>query len=196
MTVIKKIFLAIGGIIIIAVAILWFISPSYAAGGTTTDHRLIQVERIWKKFDPNSMLFQGGLTAIGYEVFFPGRDVREGMVQWQKMTPLARLAFLEQEGDPLSRGLWASQRNDELSADFKGKYPEMTDENIAEVIGNLGIEAVRNCLSAQPPMHPDHCIFFLARIADAKEMQSAQRDVGWYRWYLSSRSKFPPAALK
>ncbi len=196
MTVIKKVGLWIVGAIVALATIIWFVTPSHAAGGTTTDYRLIQVERIWKKFDPNLMLYQGGLTPIGYEVFFPGRDVREGILQWQKMAPLARLAFLEQEGDPLSRGLWASQRNDELSSDFKGKYPEMTDENIAEVIGSLGIEAVRNCLSAQPPMHPDHCIFFLARIADAKEIRSAQRDVGWYRWYLSSRSKFPPAALK
>lgn len=183
-------------IIVVFGLMVYFVTESRGATGTVVDHRLVQVERIWKKFDPNLMLFQGGLTPIGYEVFFPGRDVREGMAQWQKMTPLARLAFLEQEGDPLSRGLWASQRNDELSADFKGKYPEMTDENIAEVIGSLGIEAVRNCLSAQPPMHPDHCIFFLARIASPGEIRSAQRDVGWYRWYLSSLPKPPTAALK
>lgn len=186
----------LAGIITVFIVMLYCVEQSRAATGTVADHRLIKVERIWKKFDPNLMLYQGGLTPIGYEVFFPGRDVREGMMQWQKMAPLARLAFLEQEGDPLSRGLWASQRNDELSSDFKGKYPEMTDENITEVIGNLGIEAVRNCLAAQPPMHPDHCIFFLARIADAKEIRSAQKDVGWYLWYLSSRSKSPSAALK
>lgn len=183
--------------IIVAFGLMvYFGTESRAATGTEADHRLVQVERIWKKFDPNLMLFQGGLTPIGYEVFFPGRDVREGILQWQKMTPFERLAFLEQEGDPLSRGLWASQRNDELSSDFKGKYPEMTDEDIGEVIGSLGIEAVRNCLAARPPMHPDHCIFFLARIADAKEIRSAKRDVGWYLWYLSSRSKSPSAALK
>lgn len=186
----------LAGIIVIFVIMVYFGTQGHAATGTEADHRLVQVERIWKKFDPNLMLFQGGLTPIGYEVFFPGRDVREGILQWQKMTPFERLAFLEQEGDPLSRGLWASQRNDELSSDFKGKYPEMTDEDIGEVIGSLGIEAVRNCLAARPPMHPDHCIFFLARIADAKEIRSAKRDVGWYLWYLSSRSKSPSAALK
>lgn len=196
MNMIRKVLVAIGGIIIFLIAIILLVTPSHGATGTTADHRLIQVERIWKKFDPNLMLSRDGLTSAGYEVFFPGRDIAKGLYEWRRMTPLERLVFLQQEGDTLSRGLWASQRNDELSSDFKGKHPEMTDEDVGEVIENLGIEAVRNCLASKPPIHPDLCILFLARIASPREIRSAQHDVGWYLWYLSTRSKFPAAALK
>lgn len=186
----------LAGIIVVFILVVYFGTESRAATGTVADHRLFQVQRIWEKFDPNRMLFQGGLTDIGYEFFFPGRDVREGMMRWRRMAPFERLAFLEQEGDPLSRGLWASSRNDELTSDFRKKFPEFTEEDIGDVIDNLGIEAVRNCLASKPPMHPDHCILFLARIANPREIAAAQNQVGWYLWLTSNRKKFPSAEMK
>jgi hypothetical protein len=84
---IRKVLVAIGGIIIFLIAIILLVTPSHGATGTTADHRLIQVERIWKKFDPNLMLSRDGLTSAGYEVFFPGRDIAKGLYEWRRMTP-------------------------------------------------------------------------------------------------------------
>ncbi len=179
MPLLKKLGLWFLGVVVVFSLLVWIVTPSHAA--MATDPRIAEVERIWKKFDPNLILFEDGLTLVGYEIFFPGRDAVEGLLAWRKLSPFERLAFLKKEGALLPRGLWASQRNDELVRDIRRNNPDISNEGLNEIFGFLGTETVRACVASNS-MHVDLCIFFLGDIANRAEILVAQRQVGRYLW--------------
>lgn len=162
--------------------IVWLVPKSY---GAQQDPQLAEVERIWKKFHVSLILSEEGLTSVGYEIFFPGRDTVRGLIEWRKLSPFERLAFLKKEGASLPRGLWANQRNAELVRDIRMHSPGISDEGLNEIIGVLGIETVRACVTSQS-MHPDLCIFFLGDIANRAEISAAKSQLGRYLWITSN----------
>lgn len=183
-----KIFIAIVVFGLIAL-IMTYSGPSQGATGTSVDHRLAEVEQVVSKFHPDAMASEKeGLTALGYELFFPGRDIRSGLNVWRKLGPLQRLSYLERNASPFVRGVWAGGRNRELIEYIKGKSPESTPEEINQVIENLGVQAVQNCLESKT-MHVDLCILMLGRIGSYEEINQARQVLAEHTNRLVSRTR-------
>ncbi len=178
----------LAAIIVAFVLMVYFGTQSHAAtGATLADPKQVEVGRILDQFDPDVILAEDGLTPEGYEIFFPGRDVRNGRDAWKKMTPIARLAFLKKEGAALPRGLWVIWRSENLAHVVRRDNPDISDEGIQEMLGTLEDEAMPRCL-ASPLVHPDHCVIFFGNIAQPQEVSAAERQGGLYLWLLENKT--------
>ena len=155
MTTIKKIFLAIGGIIIFAVTTLWFISPSHAAevalaNAPTVDEWTVLVTP------------EQGLTQEGCERFFPklaGTEIC--LVRWNAQKyPGHKLRLLQKEAHPVALRVFQTSRNHGYRNLIDGiaRQEDLSDEAVREMKATTyGPSALDKCL-AIGKFGADQCI--------------------------------------
>ncbi len=179
----------LAGVIVIFVIVVYCATQSAQAYAVTlTEQQVKQIELIHRHSDMNDWVSgKSGLTPIGYQLFFPGRNVKEGLKLWKRMNPFQRLAYVERYGSLLARGSWVDARNRWIALGLKVEVPEISGEEINGRIENLGVQAVKNCIGAGI-FHADFCLFGYGRIARFDEMRQAELWLKYYELYAGHGS--------
>lgn len=168
--------------------LVWFMSSKPAFASMHADFSGAEIAHILERLDSKKMLSDtDGLTLLGYELFFPGGDVRKGLESWRKRGPMEKITYLQGEGNFLVRGLWADGRNKHFIAEAKRLNPDVSIEALSEALGNLGVRVVSNCVASKQ-LHEDICIFIFGRVANHEEIRQAQKRLEWHKWYVNHRT--------